>query len=218
MAATMRRFAAVAALIGWGALILQFYLTLRLAVANGKGIAGGVVVYFGYFTILTNILAALALSAPLLSPSSTVGAFFGRPGVNSAIATAIAMVGLVYSLLLRKIWDPHGLQLLTDEVLHDVMPILFLIYWWFAVPVDGVRWSDLPKWLLYPIGYFVYTLVRGPFARHYPYPFLDPGALGHGRVLVNAGILVASFLVIAGLLLGARHLLTRARASARVPQ
>jgi hypothetical protein len=98
-----------------GALILQFYLTLRLAVANGKGIAGGVVVYFGYFTILTNILAALALSAPLLSPSSTAGRFFARPAVNTALATAMAAVGLGYSLLLRRLWDPQGLQLVADE-------------------------------------------------------------------------------------------------------
>jgi hypothetical protein len=60
------------------------------------------------------------------------------------------------------------------------MPILFLIYWWFAVPTDGIRWTDLPTWLLYPIGYFVYTLVRGPFARHYPYPFWIPARSATG--------------------------------------
>jgi hypothetical protein len=108
------------------------------------------------------------------------------------------------------------LQLLADEALHDVMPILFLIYWWFAIPVDVIRWTDLPKWVLYPIGYVVYTLVRGRLAGHYPYPFLDPVALGYGRVFVDALGLLAIFWVMAGLLLGARRLQAGAGASSRV--
>lgn len=201
-----RRLAAAVALVGWGALILQFYLSLRLAVANGQGIAGGIFIYFGYFTILTNILAALALSTPLLMPDSTLGRFFARPDVNTAVAAAMALVGLAYSLLLRRLWTPTGLQLLADVALHDVMPVLFLIYWWAAIPRTGVLWTDLPTLGVYPLGYLLYMLVRGLLAKHYPYHFLDPSVLGYGRVFVNAFLLLVGFLTIAALLVGASQL------------
>ena len=156
----LRAFAPIPALIGWGALILQLYLLLRLTVADGRGVSGGIVAYLGFFTILTNILAALALSAPLVVPDATLGRFFSRPGVNTAVAAAIVLVGAAYSLFLRHTWNPQGWQLVADEALHDVMPVLFLIYWWFAVPKGAVRWTDIPHWCVYRVGYLLYALVR----------------------------------------------------------
>jgi hypothetical protein len=43
------------AALAWLGVLLQLYLSLHSAIANGKGLIGGVVSYFGYFTILTNI-------------------------------------------------------------------------------------------------------------------------------------------------------------------
>jgi len=193
----LRAFAALAAVIGWWALVLQFYLSLRLAVANGQGIGWGMVVYFGFFTILTNILAALVLTALLLARDSSLGRFFSRPGVITAVAIAIAVVGVVYSLLLRHTWNPQGWQLVADRLLHDVVPILFLIYWWFAVPKGAVRWTDIPGWYVYPVGYLIYSLALGALTGFYPYPFIDVGALGYVRVLVNAGVMLLGFSLIA---------------------
>lgn len=202
----LRGFAAIAALLGWSALILQLYLLLRLTVADGRGVGGGIADYLAFFTIWTNILAALALAAPLVVPDSSVGRFFSRPGVNTAVAAAMALVGMSYSLFLRHTWSPQGLQLVADEALHDVMPILFLLYWWLAVPTGAVRWSDIPRWCLYPAGYFLYALVRGALIGRYPYPFIDVGALGYGQVLINATGLLLGFTVIASILVGASAL------------
>lgn len=49
------------AAFAWLGVLLQLYLSLRLAAANGKSIAGGILVFLGYFTILTNILVCVAL-------------------------------------------------------------------------------------------------------------------------------------------------------------
>ncbi len=188
----VRRFAAVVALIAWSALLLQLVLSLRLATANGRGVGWGVVVYFGYFTILTNILVALALSAPLVAPGSPLGRFFARPGVITAVAASIALVGATYFLILQHTWEPEGLALVADVALHYVVPALFLLYWWLAVPKHGLRWANVARWALYPLGYLAYALVRGEVVGVYPYPFVDVGALGYGRVLVNAlGVAVA---------------------------
>ncbi len=197
---SVRVFATVCALIAWSALLLQLYLSVRLAVANGKSVAEGVLIYFGYFTILTNILVALALSVPLVAPASAPGRFFARPSVATAIAAAITIVGLAYFFLLRHVWDPQGWHLVADVALHYVDPVLFLAYWWLAVSKSGLSWTDIPKWMLYPVGYFVYVLIRGGLTGLYPYYFIDVSALGYGPALVNALGMLVGFVVVAALL------------------
>ncbi len=198
--ARLRVFIAVAAFVAWSAVLLQFVLSLQLAVANGKGVVGGIVIFFGYFTILTNILVALALSAPLIAPNSALGRFFGRPGVATMVAAAITVVCLAYFFLLRNVWDPEGWQFVADAALHYVTPALFLLYWWFAVPKDELRWVDLPKWTVYPVAYLVYALVRGALTGLYPYHFIDVNVIGYGAALANAVGIMIGFSVVAALL------------------
>jgi hypothetical protein len=193
----LRAFAGVSALIGWVALGLQLYLSMRLGVTNGVGMAGGIASFLGYFTILTNNLAAVALTAPIVAPRSSLGQFFARPGVVSAIAASIAVVGIVYSLLLRHTWNPQGAQLVADRLLHDVMPILFIGYWWLSVPKGSVRWADIPRWCVYPIAYLSYALVRGALTGFYPYPFIDVPNLGYARAALNAAVILIGFSAVA---------------------
>ena len=57
--ARMRVYAAIAAIAGmlvWLALILQIYLTVTLSIDRGLGLWVGIARYFGYFTILTNMM------------------------------------------------------------------------------------------------------------------------------------------------------------------
>ena len=62
------------ALVAWFGVLLQLVLSLQLAVTNGKSALDGLVIYLGYFTVLTNLLVAVSLSWPLLSPRSAPGA------------------------------------------------------------------------------------------------------------------------------------------------
>src|SRR5205814_9589686 len=56
------RVGAVAGALGWAAVALQLVLTVRLGLANDRTFVGAVLAYFDFFTVLTNILAALALT------------------------------------------------------------------------------------------------------------------------------------------------------------
>lgn len=191
----LRRFATLSALVGWFALTAQFYLSVQLGIANGNGVLGGVVAYFSYFTILTNLLAAIALTAGAL-PTRTLPpwrAFFRRSGVVTTIAASIIVVGSVYFLILRHIWEPQGLQLVADVLLHYVMPPLFFVYWWWGVPKQVLRPVAIPRWMVYPLGYALYALVLGAIRGRYPYPFIDVITLGYPRVLVNSAVILAVF-------------------------
>jgi hypothetical protein len=187
--------------LAWAALSLQLYLSVELGVAKGMSMIGSVVTYLSFFTILTNILVALALSAPLVGANSRLGQFFMRPTVVTATAAYIAMVGIAYTLLLRQLWRPQGLQLVADVVLHDIMPVLFVLYWWRSAAMRPLRRTDVFRWALYPLCYLAYALIRGALVASYPYPFIDVDRLGYARVFLNAAGLLLAFLVIALLLI-----------------
>jgi hypothetical protein len=191
---------AVAAALGWTTLALQFYLSMQLSIARGKGFLGGLIIYFSFFTILTNILVAMALTAPLVRARWGVARFFTRPSVNTCIAASIAVVGIAYTLLLQQLWHPKGLQLVADMLLHHLMPVLFMAYWWVAVPGDELRWGQVSHWMFYPVFYFMYAMVRGALSGDYPYPFIDADALGYRRALGNASGILLGFIAVALLL------------------
>jgi hypothetical protein len=188
------------AALGWFGVLLQLYLTLHATLANGKSAGAAIVSYLGYFTIVTNLLVCLALTLPLVSPASAAGRFFSRSDITAGVATSIVFVGLAYHFLLRNIWNPQGLQLLADVLLHYVMPILFLLYWWFNFPKGALRWTHPFVWGLYPTVYLIYALIRGIFVGNYPYRFIDPLAIGYERTMINAVGLLVVFIVL-GLIL-----------------
>jgi hypothetical protein len=188
------------AALAWFSVLLQLNITLHSAMHNGLGLATGIVNFLGYFTILTNLVVGIALTMPLVAPASTVGRFFSRSDVTAGVAASMAFVGLAYHFLLRKTWNPQGLQLMADALLHYVMPALFLIYWWFNFPKGALRWSHPLLWGLYPTVYLIYVLIRGRVVGRYPYAFIDPLAIGYQRTMLNAVGLLAAFIVL-GLIL-----------------
>src|SRR5579883_1098138 len=113
-------YARLAAGVTWAMLLLQLGLSIQISWRTGHGAWHGVWMYFAFFTILTNWLAAFALASASLGRSGTV---LTAPGIVTGIAASMVLVGAAYNLLLRNFWNPHGLQLLADVVLHDVTPV-----------------------------------------------------------------------------------------------
>ena len=185
------------AILGWGALAIQLELVLFARWASSANMVGGLVSYFSYFTIITNTLAAIVLTYAADTRPSRGRAFFLQPWVASGIAVSIIVVGAAYSLLLRQLWQPEGLQWLANEVLHDVMPVLYALYWWFYVPKGVLRWSHVGLWMLYPLVYFAYILLRGHLLGVYPYPFVDVEKLGYAQTFINASGILAGFVAVA---------------------
>jgi len=122
--------------------------------------------------------------------------FLTRPGTMTAAAVYIFVVGLVYSLFLRHVWNPTGLNKVADAALHDVVPVLYVLYWLIFVPKKNLSWVQPFYWLIYPLAYFAYALVRGEITGKYPYWFADPTHLGYPRTFMNSALLLIGFLVL----------------------
>jgi hypothetical protein len=139
--------------------------------------------HYSYFTILSNLLAAVVALLGVFRPVSAQ--------IRGAAVLYMATTGIVYWLLLR------GIDVQTPAyanwVLHTVVPILVAAEWLLA-PERTRRWWT---WLALPLAYLVYSLVRGPIVNWYPYPFLDPRQQGYGGVLVTCLFVTAVFVVLA---------------------
>ncbi|RWO89382.1 Pr6Pr family membrane protein [Mesorhizobium sp.] len=203
----------VGLVVGLAGLILQFCISIPASMEAGRSLLGSIIFVFSFFTILTNIGAVLVHTS-LLSPSgyAWLPAFAG-PRMRAGVAVSIALVFIVYATVLARLWQPQGLFLLCDVLLHYVTPVLFVL-WWLIAGADGrTRWSDISWWVIYPIAYLVYALVRAPFAGEVPYPFLDIVKNGATSVLISAAAITGLFLVLCVVAVLADHAVARTRAS-----
>jgi hypothetical protein len=188
-----RAWAAVTALLAWFAIALQLGLVLDANLALGKGVLATVVAFLSYFTITTNLLVAAGLTWRLLAPHSPAGRFFAHPSTTTATALYIVVVAIVYAVMLRNLTHPQGWDRCADQLLHQVVPALYLTHWIVWAPRGYLPWRAALTWLLYPLLFLAYTLARGALIDRYPYPFMDVAQLGYRRVLINAAVLAVVF-------------------------
>jgi len=175
-------FMIVTAVIAWFAILLQFYLKTGSA-AN----------FFSFFTVECNLLIAISLTILLIASSSPIGKFFSTVSVQSAIALYIFIVSLVYNTVLRGLVPLSGWGSIVDNLLHVLVPILYIIYWIVFVQKGNLHWKNVIGWSLFPLLYLVYSLVRGSIVHWYPYPFLNADVLGYEKVSINSLGVLAVF-------------------------
>jgi hypothetical protein len=194
-----RIFLFLLVIAGWFALTSQLYLII----ANRQtSLAEVIIRYFTFFTILTNIIVAVCCTVLLWKPASGWGRFFSKTTTQTAITVNIIIVGVVYNTILRAMWKPEGMQRMVDELLHLVVPLLFVIYWLLCVPKGRLQWRNIFLWAIYPIAYLVIVLIRGAFSGYYPYPFLDVTKLGYPQTLLNSAFIAIAFFIVALIFVG----------------
>lgn len=203
---SQKKYVAVIAMLAWFALLTQFYININSKAASIPEI---IIRYFSYFTILTNLLVAVCTTALFFYQKLSWSKFFSHQKTLTAITVYILVVGIIYNVILRFIWNPQGLQMIVDELLHSVIPTLFFLYWLLFVEKRGLLWKNVLPWLLYPLVYIIYVLVRGTLSRFYPYPFINMGQLGLKQTLINAAGVTIVFLFISLLLIAIGKMMSR---------
>ena len=191
-----RTWRATFAVLGWAALVLQYIL--MAGPAAPWDVLGQTINFFSFFTILTNVLVALAFTGPLLDGQRWIARWSASEGVRAAVAMYIVVVAAVYHFMLAPFWRPEGLAFAVNVVLHYVMPAAFVIDWLAFAPKGRLRWVDPVKWLAFPLIYAAWTLAHGLATHWWPYGFVNVDELGLPRVVaIFAGMLV--FFLVVGL-------------------
>lgn len=194
---TQKAFEITGFFLGWISVFAQFVLIIQNREAE---ILETVVRFFSFFTILTNILVALFFTAKIFKSFGNRFEILNKKTTFIAITTFIFVVGLVYQVVLRAIWKPTGVQFLVNELLHSVIPVLFLIYWFLFSPKEKIKIKEVILWLLYPLFYLGFVLSRGLMSNFYPYPFLNISEIGIAQVLINSFLITVVILFVMGIL------------------
>lgn len=179
---SLRIVYSLGSIIAITAVTLQLWVTLN---TREVSVLHTIIRFFSYFTILTNSLVAIYFTCLWLFANTKAGQFFKKFSTTTAITVYILVVGIIYNLLLRNIWVVTGWGKVADELLHSFIPLYFLMHWFFFTERKRLVWKDALNWLLYPIGYFIYTLIRGTITNTYPYPFINVTKLGYQQTLIN---------------------------------
>lgn len=167
--------------------------------------------FLSFFTILSNLLAAIVLII------AAVWALRHRRDTDvepnwlavllACASTYMIVTGIVYNILLRGVALPQGVTVpWSNEVLHVVIPLFLLADLLFAPRRRALRWSAVAITTIFPIVWVIYTMIRAnlviaPATGNtwwYPYPFLDPHLVPGGYLGV-AGYIVGIAIAIVGI-------------------
>jgi len=177
---------------GWFAIIAQFILMI---LNRQEGLTETIIRFFSFFTILTNLLVTLFFTAKALNLHKKAFGIFHKKETSTAITSFILIVGIVYTIALRNIWEPKGLQLLVDELLHTIIPLYMFVYWFLYSCKNELNLKKVFSWIIYPLLYISFILARGHFSKYYPYPFLNMNTIGFSETLLNIGIILVLMMV-----------------------
>jgi hypothetical protein len=192
--------------LGWGllgivGLVLQAIST-NITVPGYFSHPINVVNFFSYFTILVNIVVTLWFLLAFQAMQTKQVHWWGyQPRIKGAIITAGTVVILVYWTLLVSIPIPNVPGEIANFLLHLLVPAGMWIDW--IIARDAIPqgfWQMVPAWLVFPVAFGIYSVIRGQFVNWYPYYFLDPSVVGGigNQFLAIAGITVI-FLVVASI-------------------
>ncbi|CAH0222647.1 Pr6Pr family membrane protein [Microbacterium sp. Bi121] len=210
-----------AAVLGLAAIIRQLTLSLGNALSSETAWGGHlptvIANFFSYFTILSNVLAVIALVIGGLWRLRTRRTAEAEPAwlatLLACASTYMIVTGIVYNLLLRNIPLAGISDVWTNETLHVVIPLVMLADVLFAPRRRALPRGAMLTAVIFPIVWAAYTLIRANFITSpatgnpwwYPYPFLDPhlqggylGVIAYILGIAVAIIAVAAFVVWVG--------------------
>jgi hypothetical protein len=189
--------AAVIAISAIGALALQ--TTLNLDRDGSPLVAAGLLLRF--FTIWSNLAAGIVMAVVALGKRVA-------PAILHALATALAIVGTVYWALLAGDHHPVGLDRVTNQFHHTLVPAATILWWFAFAPRPRAGWRALPAVMVAPVAYAVFALGYGAVSGFYAYFFLDAGTLGWGQLALNIVGLALFFLLVGALLMAIKRLVS----------
>jgi hypothetical protein len=160
--------------------------------------------FFGYFTIQSNILIALAFAITLVAAARRRRGDLRVSLFRGASTVYIATTGIVYNTLLVNVDVQTSVQW-SNDVLHKVLPVYAVLDWLLFSDRAKLLLRHVWWFLLYPAVWLVVILIRGATDGWVPYPFLDPD-LGYGVVALYCLGVAVSIALLGVLVIGMSRL------------
>jgi len=185
---------------GWIAMITSLGFHRHEVLGGVLGLSPAAAQYL-FFTQQANLMAILWWTWAVLTGRRNAARDTGRI-LRGAVTLYILLTGIVYAVVLCRVYAPGGSQAHVNITHHVVTPALFCVDWALTETRGGYRWRWIAAWVLYPLAYLSWIIRVGARTRFYVYPFLDVAYLGAGRVALNCiGMLLCMTILGAGMVL-----------------
>ena len=192
-----RAFHLLTSVVAAFAVLLQLVLVIKghrvLDEHNRPDLGTRLVRFCSYLTIWFNVLVAWSTCTLALGRDRDTR-LWRALRLDAVVLATVG--GLVHFFFLLPLLDLTGWDFVADKLLHMAVPALALVGWLVLGPRGRARRADLAPFLVVPVAWLAYTLVRGALVDWYPYPFIDVGEHGYAVVLTNA-LGVAATMVLA---------------------
>lgn len=179
--------------LAWVALLIQLIIVVDQS-RGAAAIVSGLINYVSYFTILSNFVVALMVTALMINPIRESRSF-STFRLDSLLM--ITLTGLVYLVVLAPTWTPTGWQAVADYLLHYGVPLAALVSYGLFGPRPRLTFRNLMPAMIIPAIWVGYTLIRGAITDWYPYPFVDVATYGYATVALNLVILLVIAIALA---------------------
>jgi len=196
---------------------------LRLMVAGAAAGSVGLAVLLGEpSVVLSHFSVQSALVLALVTAVSARRAWAARRPLSGAVTGAALLYAVTGALTYHLLLAHHanaapltggttGWHAVAGHLLHTAVPAVAVLDWLLLTPPGRMRLRQTASWLLYPLAYLGFTLVRGHLLAagspsRYLYPFLDVATDGYRHTLANALLLGLAVYALALLLTALDHI------------
>ncbi len=141
-----------------------------------------------FFTILTNFIVSYVLIM------AAIRGHWRSFSLLTGATVWIWLVGTIYHAVLASTHNPTGIAAFTNHIHHTFVPAGTFLIWILAKPRSFIPIKSPFMWLIFPLAYTVYMLLRGQMDGLYPYEFSNPSAIGWKGFFISQAVLLVIFL------------------------
>lgn len=174
---------------------------------------------FCFYTNQSNLLITvyeLLLFCAGFDPKGGLWRILTDVRLSCAMALCIWVTHLIYQFVLVPYEKRKGQKFADfggnfgNICVHYLTPLLVVAQWLLWADKTGLSLSCAAWWLILPLGYTVFALLRAAGGKPightrllYPYPFMDLQSLGWEKFLRNMAVLLVLFFLLGCVLVGA---------------
>lgn len=149
----------------------------------------------GYFTIQASLLVLVWSVSFVIGPTWD-GWVLQVIRLDALVAALVTFP--VHLVVLRPVRHFNGWDAVVDAGLHYLSPLLVIGGWLLLGPGCRVDFRVGSLAMIWPVAWYVWTLLYGAASGFYPYPFVDVRIHGYEGVLLRAAM-VAGMLIFGGI-------------------
>ncbi|MDR2336861.1 MAG: Pr6Pr family membrane protein [Candidatus Nomurabacteria bacterium] len=180
--------------------VCLYGVVLLLSVSGGNTLET-----LSFYTLQSNIVVLVFFAFLLIRTWQRKSA--PPASIKGAVTVCITLTFLVYHFMLQPSFAKSPeLQAYvfspSNIIVHYIVPLMTIADWLLFDKKGSLKKLDPVKWLLIPLAYLIFAMVRAGFGpisiagSRYPYFFLDIDKYGVGQVAINVLVVGAGFAVL----------------------